>query len=105
VCAAFALRLDGDTVASIDIAFGGMAAIPKRATEAEAVLSGNSWDEATVQKAMKALTQDFSPLTDMRASAAYRQQAAANLLYRFYLETRSQDALASEAVNVFAVQA
>jgi xanthine dehydrogenase small subunit len=54
---------------------------------------------------MKALTQDFSPLTDMRASAAYRQQAAANLLYRFYLETRSQDALASEAVNVFAVQA
>jgi xanthine dehydrogenase small subunit len=58
-----------------------------------------------VQKAMKALTQDFSPLTDMRASAAYRQQVAANLLYRFYLETRPQDALPSEAVNVFAVQA
>jgi xanthine dehydrogenase small subunit len=105
VCAAFALRLDGDTVASINIAFGGMAAIPKRAAQAESVLSGNSWDEATVQKAMKTLADDFSPLTDMRASAAYRQQAASNLLYRFYLETRKQDAMASEAVNVFAVQA
>lgn len=104
VCAAFALRLDGDQVASIIIALGGMAAIPKRASQAEAILSGNSWDEATVQEAMKALAKDFSPLTDMRASAAYRQQAAANLLYRFYLETRPQDALVSESVNVFAVQ-
>ena len=104
VCAAFALRLDGDTVASIDIVLGGMAAIPKRAAQAEAVLNGNKWDEASVQKAMKALAQDFSPLTDMRASAAYRQQGAANLLYRFYLETRSQDAMMPEAVNVFAVQ-
>jgi len=104
VCGAFALRLNDDQVASIDIAFGGMAAIPKRAAQAEAVLSGNTWGEATVQKAMKVLAQDFSPLTDMRASAAYRQQVAANLLYRFYLETRAQDALASESVNVFAVQ-
>ncbi|MEE8366074.1 MAG: xanthine dehydrogenase small subunit, partial [Gammaproteobacteria bacterium] len=105
VCAAFALRLDGDQVASIDIAFGGMAAIPKRATQTEAMLSGKPWNEDTVQQAMKTLAQDFSPLSDMRASAAYRQQAAANLLYRFYLETRAQDALAAEAVNVFAVQA
>lgn len=105
VCAAFALRLDGDVVTSIDIAYGGMAAIPKRAAQAEAVLSGNSWNEATVRQAMNALSKDFSPLTDMRASAAYRQQTAANLLYRFYLETRTQDALTSEAVNVFAVQA
>ena len=105
VCVAFALRLDGDAVTSIKIAYGGMAAIPKRASQAEAVVSGNTWNEATVQKAMKALTQDFSPLTDMRASAAYRRQAASNLLYRFYLETRPRDALASEAVNVFEVQA
>jgi xanthine dehydrogenase small subunit len=104
VCAAFALRLDGDTVASIDIVLGGMAAIPKRAAQAEAVLNGDTWDEASVQKAMKALAQDFSPLTDMRASAAYRRQGAANLLYRFYLETRSQNAMMPEAVNVFAVQ-
>ena len=98
-------RLDGDVVASIDIAYGGMAAIPKRAAQAEAVLSGNSWNEDTVRQAMNALSKDFSPLTDMRASADYRQQTAANLLYRFYLETRTQDALTSEAVNVFAVQA
>ena len=105
VCAAFALRLDGDTVTSIKIAFGGMAAIPQRAAQAEAVLSGASWDEDTAQQAMKALAEDFSPLTDMRASAAYRQQAAANLLYRFYLETRTRDAMVAESVNVFAVRA
>ncbi len=104
VCAAFTLRLDGDTVAAISIVFGGMAAIPKRAVQAEAVLSGNNWNEASVMQAMKVLAQDFSPLSDMRASAAYRQQAAANLLHRFYLETRRQDALPSESVNVFAVR-
>ncbi|MFV2031446.1 MAG: xanthine dehydrogenase small subunit [Gammaproteobacteria bacterium] len=105
VCAAFALQLHGDQVASIDIVFGGMAAIPKRAAQAEAVLSRNAWNEESVRQAMQALAKDFSPLTDMRASAAYRQQSAANLLYRFYLETRTKDALAPEAVNVFAVQA
>ena len=105
VCAAFSVRLDGDSVASIIIAFGGMAAIPKRAAQAEAILSGNTWDEATIQAAMQALAQDYAPLSDMRASASYRQQVAANMLYRFYLETRSQDALAPDAVNVFAVQA
>ena len=105
LCAAFSIQLDGDVVSAINIVLGGMAAIPKRAVQAEAVLSGSSWDEVSVARAMKALAQDFSPLTDMRASSAYRQQAAANLLYRFYLETRTQDALASEAVNVFAVHA
>ena len=105
VCAAFALQLDGNTVTSVKIAYGGMAAIPKRAANTEAELSGNTWDETTVQKAMKTLAEDFTPLSDMRASANYRQTTAANLLYRFYLETRAHAALATESVNVFAVSA
>ena len=105
ICAAFAIRLKGDAIEAIIISFGGMAAIPKRAVNTEKLLIGKTWDEDTLAVAMETLKQDFSPLSDMRASAAYRQQAASNLLHRFYLETRPQEALQSEAVNVFAVQA
>jgi len=103
VCMAIALRLDGDRVAEIRIALGGMAAIPKRAALAEACLRGEAWDEETVKRAMQQLGQDFTPLSDMRASADYRARAAANLLYRFFLETRPQQPLGAQAVNVFAV--
>jgi xanthine dehydrogenase small subunit len=105
VCAAFALRLKDGRVDSITIAFGGMAAIPKRATQTEKLLLGKTWDEKIVSEAMDTLKQDFSPLSDMRASAGYRQQAGSNLLYRFYLETRPQGALKPAAVNVFALEA
>ncbi len=103
VCAAFALRLDGDRVADIRIALGGMAAIPRRAARAEDYLRGETWDQAAVYTAMQRLGEDFTPLSDMRASAAYRARAAANLLQRFYLETRPDQALDAGAVNVFAV--
>ncbi|MEZ5536159.1 MAG: xanthine dehydrogenase small subunit [Thiolinea sp.] len=99
-----ALRLEegADTVTSVRIAFGGMAATPKRATHCEHALLGNAWDETTVRRAMQALQQDYSPLSDMRASDKNRMQSAMNLLYRFYLETRRVDPLVAEAVDVFA---
>jgi xanthine dehydrogenase small subunit len=103
VCMTIALRLDGDRVADIRIALGGMAAIPKRATLTEQLLIDGPWDEAAIKAAMQELSADFAPLSDMRASANYRSRATANLLYRFYLETRPQQALGVEAVNVFAV--
>ena len=102
-CIAIALRLDGDNVAEIRIALGGMAAIPKRATLTEQLLKGSKWNESAVTAAMQKLAEDFTPLSDMRASANYRSRATANLLYRFYLETRPEQALVVEAVNVFAV--
>jgi xanthine dehydrogenase small subunit len=102
VCAAFALALDGGIVREARIAFGGMAATPKRAASAEAALLGRVWDEAALQDAMAALRQDFAPLTDMRASNAYRMQGAQNLLRRFWFETRLENPLPAEAVNVFA---
>lgn len=104
VCAAFALRLIDGKVADIRIAFGGMAAIPKRAAQTEALLSNQPWDEGIVHQAMASLTQDFAPLSDMRASASYRQQSAANLLYRFYLETRLNNPLPADQLDVFAGQ-
>jgi xanthine dehydrogenase small subunit len=105
VCAAFAITLDGERIAHARIAFGGMAATPKRAAAAEAALAGRSWTENALQDAIAALEQDYAPLTDMRASSAYRMQAAKNLLRRFWLETRLDDPLPREAVNAFAVQA
>jgi xanthine dehydrogenase small subunit len=103
VCMAIALRLDGDCVVDIRIALGGMAAIPQRALLTEQRLIGNKWDESAVTAAMQELSAEFAPLSDMRASADYRSRATANLLYRFYLETRPEQALDAAAVNVFAV--
>jgi xanthine dehydrogenase small subunit len=92
VCACFSVRIDGGMVAEARIAFGGMAATPKRALHAEKALVGQSWDETTVRRAMVALSQDFTPLTDWRASAAYRITVAANLLLKLYVETTDPDA-------------
>ena len=103
VFAAFALQLDQNRVSAIKIAYGGMAATPKRARQAETALRGQEWNETTVRQAMNALAQDYQPLSDMRASADYRLRTAQNLLCRFYLETRAQQTLANAEVNVFAV--
>ena len=105
VCAAFALTLDGDTVKEARIAFGGMAATPKRAAQTEALLLGQPWSEATVDAAMAMLAQDYAPLSDMRASSAYRMKTAQNLLRRFWYETRSDAPLAATGVNAFACRA
>jgi xanthine dehydrogenase small subunit len=102
VCAAFALTLDGDVIREARIAFGGMAATPKRAAQAEACLLGREWNEAALEEAVAALASDYAPLTDMRASSRYRMQAAQNLLRRFWFETRTTDPLPPEALNAFA---
>ena len=96
-----AITLQGDIVESVKIAFGGMAATPKRAAQCEQALQGQVWNEATVQNGMLQLKSDYSPLTDMRASDKNRMQSAMNLLYRFYLETRPTDPLTAEMVDVF----
>jgi xanthine dehydrogenase small subunit len=90
VLGAFALRLEDGKVVNARIAYGGMAATPKRARRVEAVLEGRPWNEATLEAAMAAIAQDFTPLTDWRASAAYRTRIAANLLRRLFIETTGQ---------------
>ena len=88
VCGAFNLTLGEDgTVRNIRIAYGGMAATPKRALSVEAALRGKAWAEETIIEAQAAYDRDYKPLTDWRASAEYRQITARNLLLRFFLET------------------
>ncbi len=87
VLGAFQLGFDGARITEARVAYGGMAATPKRASAVEACLVGADWDEATVERAMAALDQDFAPITDWRASAGYRLQVAKNLLRRLYIET------------------
>ena len=101
VCAGFAIELRDNTVTHIRLAFGGMAATVKRAAATEAVLLGRVWDQHAVNAAKAAMRQDFEPLSDMRASAAYRMQVAQNLLQRFWLETRSSQPLSLNETSVW----
>ena len=87
VCGAFRVDIEDGKVGDIRICYGGMAGTPQRAVACENALRGAPWTEATVRSAMAALDQDYSPLTDMRASAEYRARAARNLLLKFFFET------------------
>ena len=82
VCGAFHVPVSDGIVMRPRIAFGGMAGIPKRARAAEAVLDGRTLEPATLALAAEALAEDFTPLSDMRASAAYRMAAARGMLVR-----------------------
>jgi xanthine dehydrogenase small subunit len=84
VCGCFNVVVDGGVVTSARMAFGGMAGVPKRASLAETALLGKPWTEATVEAAAAAMAGDFTPLSDMRASAGYRKLTAQNLLRRYF---------------------
>ncbi len=86
VCAGIAVALRGDVVAEARIAYGGMAATPRRATAAEAALQGRPLTPASIRGAVDALKSDFAPIDDLRASAAYRLRVAGALLERFLEE-------------------
>jgi xanthine dehydrogenase small subunit len=86
VCAAFDLQIADGVIAGARVAFGGMAAIPKRAAACEATLNGAPWNQQTVEAACDALAEDFTPLTDFRASREYRLLVAQNLLRKCFLE-------------------
>ncbi len=86
VLGAFNIQVDDGKVTAARIAFGGMAGIPKRASAVEAALVGQSWTEETIANAWDAWQSDFTPLSDMRASAEYRLDTARNMLTRYFLE-------------------
>jgi xanthine dehydrogenase small subunit len=90
VCAAFCLEVSQGRVRDIRIAFGGMAATPRRAAGCERALIRRPWSDATIGSALPALDGDFSPISDMRASGAYRRHVARNLLRKFHIETTAQ---------------
>jgi xanthine dehydrogenase small subunit len=89
VCAAFNLRIENGVVQDARVAFGGMAATPKRAKHCEAVLIGAPWKNSTIERACIALAEDFTPLSDFRASKEYRLLSARNLLRKYFIELQT----------------
>lgn len=98
VLAAIFIEQQANNISNVRIAFGGMAAIPKRATKAEAELLGNTLTAAVVAKAKDALTVDFKPMSDVRASEKYRMRVAQNLIEKCYVELQSKT-IATRVVN------
>lgn len=84
VCGCFNVSIVDGKVENARIAFGGMAGVPKRATAVEGALVGHAWSEIAVRNASVKMADDFTPLTDMRASAKYRLAAAENMLIRYF---------------------
>ena len=90
VCVAFNLEIVRNKVRSVRIAYGGMAAIPKRAIYCEKILSNSLVTDEIIDKAKKALEKDFKPISDMRASRLYRMEVAKNLLEKFCAEIKQK---------------
>lgn len=97
VCGAFRLTRDDGVITDARIAFGGMAAIPKRVKSAEQALIGKPLNDATVEACAQAIATELSPLSDWRGSAEYRLMVAQNLVQRFARD------LAGEVVEVMAL--
>jgi xanthine dehydrogenase small subunit len=91
VCLALRLHLSNGAVQSVRIGVGGVAATPARATQTEAVLQAKPWNADTVRLAQASMTNEFSPISDMRASSSYRRLVLGNLLQRAWLEQQGHD--------------
>jgi xanthine dehydrogenase small subunit len=99
VCGCFNVTINDGIVREARLAFGGMAGVPKRAAAAEAAVLGKPWTLETIIAARTAMTADFAPLSDMRASAQYRSAAAGNMLVRYFHD------LAGTPVDLLEVEA
>lgn len=84
VLGAFNVTVFEGHVSAARIAFGGLAGTPKRATHLEQALVGQPWTEANIAAAAAELSHDFSPMSDMRASAEYRLESGRNMLLRYF---------------------
>ena len=82
VCLAVALRRQGGVITGVRIGAGGVAAVPARAIKTEAALAGQACASTVFDAAAEVLQAEFDPISDMRASAAYRRQVLGNLLRR-----------------------
>ncbi|WP_418139067.1 hypothetical protein AB8616_03390 [Marinomonas sp. RS-M-Aa-14] len=84
--------VDNGELSDVRLAFGGMAATPIRGRKAEAALTGKRInDEHALNQAIEALRSELTPMSDMRASAAYRLDMACNLIRKAWLELNGTD--------------
>jgi xanthine dehydrogenase small subunit len=101
VSGAFAAVVEDGVMTDVRLAFGGMAAVVRRASAAEAALRGVPWSEGSVRSAQQALAADFTPMSDHRGSADYRMRVAQGLLERWWLQTRPDQQLAVADTEVW----
>jgi len=99
VCLAIQMTVKGGVVQQVSIGAGGVSAIPARARQTEAALRGQPWNADTVMAGAAALRAEFQPISDMRASAAYRQTVLGNLLQRFWLESQGLQGINLESLK------
>ena len=100
VCLVLNLDIADGTVQRASIGAGGVAATPARARQTEAALTGQPWTEATAQRAAAVLQAEFSPISDMRASGAYRREVLGGLLQRYWLETQGQPSVSLDTLTL-----
>ena len=86
ICGCFRLTVFENTITECRIAYGGMAATPKRAFKTEKKLIGSQWSYSTFETAKSEISRDFFPISDLRASSNYRLKVAQNLLTRLFYE-------------------
>ncbi|QNP49621.1 xanthine dehydrogenase small subunit [Diaphorobacter aerolatus] len=87
VCLAINLQMEDGVIANARIGAGGVAATPARAVQTEALLASRKWDEALASEAGESLQSEFNPISDMRASSAYRREMLGALMRRFWFES------------------
>tara|TARA_R110002096_G_scaffold14582_1_gene50538 strand:+ start:1796 stop:3166 length:1371 start_codon:yes stop_codon:yes gene_type:complete len=86
VCGCFSITVASGIIRDARIVFGGMAGTPQRAENVEAALIGHTYSREIINAACAKFSDDYTPMSDMRASAEYRMQCAKNMLVRYYLE-------------------
>lgn len=100
VCLVLNIDIAGGTVQRASIGAGGVAATPARARQTEAALTGQPWTEATAQHAAAVLQAEFSPISDMRASGAYRRKVLGSLLQRYWLESQGHPSVSLHTLTL-----
>jgi xanthine dehydrogenase small subunit len=104
VCLAIALhrdggKVDGGKIVRLSIGVGGVAATPVRAIKTEAACTGYTWTRSHFDQIKATLGTEFEPISDMRASAAYRRQALAGLMERFWHESQGHQVIRLESLH------
>lgn len=89
VSACFCVVWDSDGVVThVRLAYGGVSDIPRRAIQAESAILGKHWTIETLERTIPILTSEFKPLSDTRGSEDYRRGLVADLLRKFFFQTK-----------------
>jgi xanthine dehydrogenase large subunit len=100
VAACFTVDLDGQgIVRHVRLAYGGVAAMPVRAKQTEAALLGKLWSQEAIQSVLPILRAEFTPISDVRGTAEYRQGLITSLLEKFFHDDGSADGLVRESMS------